>query len=226
MNTVASHRTVGGVALARRHQPSCYSPGVARLTEEVCNTRRDIRYAALDLPQPVVPQTPPVAHQHLPPSGWTTTGDHTEARRPQAPSLASPSIENESLIPCGRTGSPGSQRRNVTRLEGPPRADTRESVDSQPHPRCLPPLGPPASFRETLVKRLAAPVSLRWSDSLDTFVTSDNKDPDKVNASLAQPPGIEAIGLNASLSSAAVPSGASAFEAVRWPDVPDRKSVV
>lgn len=32
---MASHRTVGGVALARRHQLSCYSPGVARLTRRL-----------------------------------------------------------------------------------------------------------------------------------------------------------------------------------------------
>jgi len=103
-----------------------------------------------------------------------------EARRPQAPSLASPSAEDESSVPCGRTSSPGPRRRSVTRLEGPPRADTRESIDSQPHPGCLPPLGPSASFRETPVRCLAALVSHRWSDNLGTFVTSDNKDPDEV----------------------------------------------
>jgi hypothetical protein len=50
LNTVASHRTVGGVALARRHQPSCYSPGVTRPTKEACDNRHGVRYTALDYP--------------------------------------------------------------------------------------------------------------------------------------------------------------------------------
>lgn len=37
--------------------------------EETCGTRRDVRCVALDLPQPVLPQTPIVAHQHPPSSG-------------------------------------------------------------------------------------------------------------------------------------------------------------
>lgn len=61
---VASHRTVGDVVLARRHLLSLHSPGVARPTEETCNDRRVVRYAATALPQPVLPHTPHVAHQH------------------------------------------------------------------------------------------------------------------------------------------------------------------
>jgi hypothetical protein len=35
--------------------------------KEASNARHDVRYAAPDLPQPVMPQTPPVTHQHPPP---------------------------------------------------------------------------------------------------------------------------------------------------------------
>jgi hypothetical protein len=67
------------------------------------------------------------------------------------------------------------------RLEGPFHADSRESVDNQPHPRCLSPLGPPASFREARCETSSQRrLSLGWSVDLDTFVTSDNKDPDGV----------------------------------------------
>jgi hypothetical protein len=146
LNAMASHRTVSGVALARRHQLSCYSPGVAR------PTRRLAAPAATSVaPLWIYPNLSYLRHPlsltstHRRPE-QTMAGGQTDTQRPQALSLASPSARDESLMPDGRTSSPGSQRRNVARLEGPPPATTRESADSQPHPGCLPPSGPTPPF--------------------------------------------------------------------------------
>jgi hypothetical protein len=57
--------------------------------------RRPLRrpyVAASAFPQPVLPQTPPVAHQHPPPNGTINGGRPHGSRRPQAPSLASPNL--------------------------------------------------------------------------------------------------------------------------------------
>lgn len=145
---VASHRTVGDVVLARRHLLSLHSPGVARPTEETCDDRCVVRYAATAFPQPVLPQTPPVTHQRRRCLEQATVGDHTDpdARRRRAWPLPNPLDVSTQDALNGRTSSPGAQRRSVACLEGPPPAGARESADSQPHPGCLPPLGPTTPF--------------------------------------------------------------------------------
>jgi hypothetical protein len=147
MNTVASHRTVGGVVLARRHQLSLHSPGFARPTRGPTTT------AATSVTSPrVYPNLSYLRHplsltsirRHL---EWATANDHTEpgARRRRAWPL--PTLQmSPSRTPYGRTSSPGSQRRSAARLEGPRPAGAHESTDIQPHPGCLPPLGPTTPF--------------------------------------------------------------------------------
>lgn len=76
----------------------------------------------------------------------TAVGDHTETQRPQAPSVASAGTLDMPWCRCARAGSPGAQRRSAARFIGPPPADARDSADSRPHPRCLPPSRPPPLF--------------------------------------------------------------------------------
>lgn len=60
---------------------SCETPPAELLQPRGCsphgeahNAHRDVRTVTLDLPQPVLPQTPLVAHQHPPPSGTDYDG--------------------------------------------------------------------------------------------------------------------------------------------------------
>lgn len=140
MNTVASHRTVGGVVLARRHQLSSHSPGFVRPTKRLTTTA-----ATSVTPPRLYPNLSYLRH----PMSLTSTrrrleqatvGDHTDpdARRRRAWPLPTPYVSPH-RTPYGRTSSPGSQHRSVARLEGPPHVGARESTDSQPHPGCLPP---------------------------------------------------------------------------------------
>lgn len=181
MNAVASHRTVGGVVLARRHQLSSHSPGFARPTKEACDTA-----ATSVTPLRFVPNLSYLRH----PLSLTSTrrrleqatvGGHTDpdARRRRAWPLPAPTCLHIGRLD-GRTSSPGSRRRNIARLVGPPPVGARESTDSQLHPGCLPPSRPATPFGSHQQDALAAMVSHRWSDALDTFVTGTAGDLDKV----------------------------------------------
>lgn len=81
-NTVASHRTVGGIALARRHQPSWYSLGVARPTKEACDNRRGVRCAALGYPNLSYLGHPLSLTSTCRRLDRTTTGDQTGSSPP------------------------------------------------------------------------------------------------------------------------------------------------
>jgi hypothetical protein len=144
--TVASHRTVGGVALARRHQLGWYSPGVARSRRSLQRPpRRPSRRFGFS-PTCRTPDTPcrspaPAAVRK---KQRRATKRMPSVRRRRAWPL--PAARTNPQCRCGRTSSPGSPRRSAARLVGPPPAYPRESVDSQPHPRCLPPKRPPPPF--------------------------------------------------------------------------------
>jgi hypothetical protein len=102
-------------------------------------------------PLPIYPNLSYLEHPSLlastnPRSEGTAVGDHTETRRPQAPSVASAGTMDMPWCRCARAGSPGAQRQNRARFVGPPLVAARESSDNRPHPRCLPPSKPPPPF--------------------------------------------------------------------------------
>jgi hypothetical protein len=113
-----------------------------------CNPLDDVRSTPSRIyPDLTRARTPPVAPQHPPLPGlglWPATQRIHGVRRRRAESL--PAARTNPRRLDGRTGLPGPQRRSAARLEGPSPADTRESLDSRPHPRCLLPLGPTTPF--------------------------------------------------------------------------------
>jgi hypothetical protein len=79
--------------------------------EEAHNDRRHVRTVASDLPQPVLPQTPLVAHQHPPPSG---TDDDERPHGFSTPAGAELGLsQRQRRIPDALTGELARRARNA-----------------------------------------------------------------------------------------------------------------
>jgi len=129
-----------------RHQLGWYSSGVA------CPRRERATPAATSVtPRWIFPNLSYPRH----PLSLTSTCRRSEKQRRAAKRMPSARRRQAWPLPAsrtnpryrrGRTSSPSSRRRGAACLVGPPPANPRESVDSQPHPRCLPPSRPPPPF--------------------------------------------------------------------------------